>query len=75
MAICECVWPSGKALGCLAEGPWFDPLQLSFLFKNCGLWTLSCDSAHTINETLKYLIQLPTLMQSHSVGANVGGRI
>ena len=27
---------------------------LSLLFKNCGLWTLSCDFAHTINETLKW---------------------
>ena len=49
----EPVWPSGKALGWQAEGPRFDPLRLSFLFKNCGLWTLSCDFAHTINETLK----------------------
>ena len=28
----ELVWPSGKALGWEAEGPWFDPLRLSFLF-------------------------------------------
>ena len=34
--------------------------------KNCGLWTLSCDFAHTINETLKWLTQLSTLMQNHS---------
>ena len=33
---------------------------LSLLFKNCGLWTLSCDFAHTINDTLKWLTQLPT---------------
>ena len=26
---------------------------------------LSCDFAHTINETFKWLTQLPTLMQSH----------
>ena len=58
------MWPSGKALGWKAEGPRFDPLWLSFLFKNCGLWTLSCDFAHTINETLKWLTQLPALMQS-----------
>ena len=25
-------------------------------FKNCGLWTLSYDFAHTINETLKGLV-------------------
>ena len=30
-----------------------DPLRLSFLFINCGLWTLSCDFAYTINETLQ----------------------
>ena len=31
-------------------------------------------TAHTINETLKYLTQLPALMQSHSggVASNVG---
>ena len=28
--------PSGKDLGSI-------PLRLSFLFKSCGLWTLSCD--------------------------------
>ena len=27
----EPVWPSGKALGWEAEGPWFDPLRLSSL--------------------------------------------
>ena len=64
------VCPSGKALGCKA-GPRFDPLRLSFLFKNCGLWTLSCDFVYTINETLKWLTQLPTLMQSHSGGDSV----
>ena len=34
----EPVWPAGKHwdLGS-------NPLRLSFLFKNCGLWTLSCD--------------------------------
>ena len=35
---------------------------LFLLFKNCGLWTLSCDFAHTINETLKWLTQLHTLI-------------
>ena len=49
----------------------FDLLWLSFLFKNCGLWALSCDFAHTINETLKWLTLLPTLMQNHSGGDNV----
>ena len=38
-------------------------LQLSFLFKSCGLWTLSCDLSLTINETLKRLSSLPILMQ------------
>ena len=65
---CERVWPSRKALGWEAKGPWFDPLRLSFLIKNCGLRTLSCDFAHTIYETLKWLAQLPTLMQNHSGG-------
>ena len=41
-----------------------EPLRLSFLFKNCGLWTFSCDFAHTINEKWKWLTQLPTLLQS-----------
>ena len=45
--------------------------RLSFLFKSCGLWTLSCDFSHTINETLKWLTQLPTLMQNHSGGDSV----
>ena len=47
----EPVWPSGKALGWKAEGPRFDPLRLSCLYKNGGLWTLSGDFVHTINET------------------------
>ena len=70
----EQVWPSGKALGWSAEGPRFDPLRLSFLFKNGGLRTLSFGFAHTINETLKWLTQLPTLMQSHSGGDSVASR-
>ena len=67
---CEPVWPSGKSLGWSAEGPRFDPLRLSSLFKKCVvfLWTLSCDFAQAINETLKCLTQLPALMQSHSGG-------
>ena len=28
------LWPGGKALGWQAEGPWFDPLQFSFLFSS-----------------------------------------
>ena len=57
-----------------AEGPRFDPLRLSYLFKNCGLWTLSCDFAHTINETSKWLSQLPALVQNHSGGDSVLSR-
>ena len=58
----EQLWP--EALGWKAEGPRFDPLRPFFLFKNCGLWTVSCDFAYTIHETLKWLTQLPILMQS-----------
>ena len=47
---------------------------LSLLFKNCGLWTLSCDFDHAINETLKWLTQLPTLMQNHSGGDSITNR-
>ena len=35
---------------------------------------LSCDFAHTIDETLKCLTQLPALMQSHSDGDSVASR-
>ena len=35
LTVCgEPVWPSGKALGWEAEGHWFDPLRLSFLFSS-----------------------------------------
>ena len=37
-----------------------NPLRFSFLFKSCGLWTLSCDSVPHNYETLKWL---PILMQ------------
>ena len=40
-----------------------NPLRLSFLFKSCGLWTLSCDFAPHNYGTLKWLSSLPTLMQ------------
>ena len=33
--------------------------------------TTTCDFAHTINDTLKWLTQLPALMQSHSGGDGV----
>ena len=35
---------------------------------------LSSVFAHTINETLKWLTQLPTLMQNHSGGDSVASR-
>ena len=35
---------------------------------------LSCDFAHTIDETLKWLTQLPALMQNHSGGDSVTSR-
>ena len=49
--------------------------RLSFLLKKIvGNRHLSCDFAHTINETFKWLTQLPTLMQSHSGGDSVASR-
>ena len=60
----EPVWTSGKGLGWSAEGPRCDPLRLSFLFKIVVYGHCLCDFTHTINETLKWLAQLPTLMQS-----------
>ena len=59
-------------------GPRFDPLRLSFLLKKkkkkSGLWTLSCDFAHTVNETIKWLTQLPTSMQNQPGGDSVASR-
>ena len=46
-----------------------------FVFKICGLWTMSRDFARTVNEILKWLTQLPTLMQSHSGGDSVTSRL
>ena len=40
-----------------------NPLRLSFHFKRCGLWTLSCDFVPHNYETLKWLSSLPILMQ------------
>ena len=40
------------------------PLQLSFLFKNCDLWTLSCTFVPCpINDKFKWLSSLPTIIQ------------
>ena len=48
------------------------PLRLIFLFKSCGLWTLSNrDFAHhiiQINEILKWLTSLSVWMHNHSGG-------
>ena len=49
----EPVWPSGKALGWYAEGPRFESVRLSFLFKSCGLWTLSRDFVPHNYENIK----------------------
>ena len=57
-----------KDLGSIRFGSPFFSLQ------HGGLWTLSCYFAHTINETLKWLTQLPTLMQNHSGGDSVTSR-
>ena len=38
-------------------------LRLSFHFKNCGLWILSCDFVPHNYQTLKWLSLLPILMQ------------
>ena len=47
------------------------PLRLSFLFRSCGLWTLSCDFVSHNYETLKWLSSLPTRYRSHSGGDSV----
>ena len=41
----EPVWPSGKAFRLVLKQKDLgsNPLRLPFLFKSCGLWTLSCD--------------------------------
>ena len=57
------VWPCGKAQAGKQRDLGSNPLRLSFLFKSCGLWTLSCDFAPHNYETLKWLSSLPTLMQ------------
>ena len=53
VAIREPVWPNGKALSLVSRRTSVRSASalLSLLFKNGGLWTLSCDFAHTINET------------------------
>ena len=64
---------SGKAGEQKAHGS--IPLRLSSLFKSCGLWTLSCDLVIRVNETLKWLTLLPSLMQNHSGGDGVASGI
>ena len=56
----EPVWPSGKAGKRKDLGS--NPLRLSFLFKRCGLWTLSCDFVPHNYKTLKWFSSLPILM-------------
>ena len=70
------VWPSGKAAWLVSRRTSVRSASvfLPLLFKNYGLWTRSCELAHTINETLKWLTQLPTLMQSHSGDDSVASR-
>ena len=41
-----------------------NPLRLSFLFRSCGLWTLSCDFVPHSYGPLKWLSSLPTLMHT-----------
>ena len=55
----EPVWPSGKTGKQRDLGS--NLLWLSFLFKSCCLWTLSCDFVPHNYETLKWLLSLPTL--------------
>ena len=44
----EPVWPSGKALGWLAEGPRFESVSALLSRKKLCLWILSCNFVHTI---------------------------
>ena len=55
------VWPSGKAGKQRDLGS--NPNRLSFLFKSCDRWTLSCDFVPHSYETSKWLSSLPILMQ------------
>ena len=41
VVVSDPVWPSGKVGKQMDLGS--NLLRLSFLFKSCGLWTLSCD--------------------------------
>ena len=54
--VARCLVGKQKGLG-------LNLLWFSFLFKSCGLWTLSCDFVPYNYETLKWLSSLPTLMQ------------
>ena len=59
----EPVWSSGKAGKAGKRDLGSIPLWRSFLFKSCGLWTLSCDFVPHNYETLKWLSSLSILMQ------------
>ena len=54
-----------KDLGSIRFGSPFSSLRKNVVYGQ------SCDFAHTIKETLKWLTQLPTLMHSHSCGDSV----
>ena len=71
-----CAVPSKKRVFCLfVFSFWFCSIRFgSPLSSKSALWTLSCDFAHTINETSKWLTQLLTLMQNHSGGDSVTSR-
>ena len=69
---CETVWPSGKALGWQAEGPWFkSALALLSLQKLWFMDTVFVILLPTVNDTLKWLSSLPALMQNPSGGDSV----
>ena len=75
MIVSRCGLAVRRLAGKHKDGPWFDLLQLSFLFSSkIMVYGQSCDFAHTVNETLKWLTQLPTLMQNHSSGDSVTSR-
>ena len=69
------MWPSGKAPYAGKQKD-FGSIRFGSPFSsNIVVYGhLSCDFAHTINETLKRLTQLPTLMQNHSGGDSVTSR-
>ena len=60
----ESVWPSGKALGWQAEGPRFESASALLSLEKLSVDTVPFGTLSlTINETLKWLLSLPILMQ------------